>query len=702
MTAFLGANHRRGVAALVATLAVVAACSAVWAGNPVTVSSLLSVVVTGVALGAIYSLAASGLVVAYTTTGVFNFAQGAIGMLMAFCYWQLSQGWGVPAPVAIALVVLVLAPAPGVLLDVAVMRHAAPRDLVVKLLITVAVTSFLMGVAAWIWEPNEARSVPFLFPGGGVQVGETFVLYHRLITIAAGLIVAVALRVFLGRSRLGLSMRAAVDNPSLASLHGARPNVASMSAWVLSSMLAAVSGVLVVSELTLNVESLTLLIINAFAAAIIGRLRSLPMTVAGGLVLGVANSFALSFLSFTGPWQNTPQALPTVVLFVALLALPSAPISVGRRQSTLRFRTPTWTVAVSGAASLVVVVGVLLNVFGTTNQLRLISAVVTAVILLPLVPLIGWSGQVALAPLTFAGLGAWVMVRWATGGEMWGLALAAVVAVPIGIAMALPALRLRGLYLALASVAFARGMELLFFPRIDVLGGSGNGVVQRPDLFGLDLRSDVRYGVFCTAVFSTLALALVGVRRSAAGRRMVAMRDSESACAMLGMDSRWMKLGVFALSAAIGAVGGALLAMLRGTPTPGDFTMFGGLGLVLLLVLGGVGVLSGAVAAGGASFLFGWVGASFSGVAATAITRLGPGAGAIGMARSAGGIAGDLGAAIGDLGRRCRQPTSPGVRAPRSRRVVDVDAALDPGFGRPFTSAQLSGLDARLGLSRER
>ena len=113
-----------------------------WAGTPVTWSRVLGAIVAGVALGAIYALAATGLVVTYTTSGIFNFAQGAIGMFMAFVYWQLTQGWGLAEIPGLLLVVLVIAPAAGVLLDRFAMSRAARSSLVVQLMATVALTLF--------------------------------------------------------------------------------------------------------------------------------------------------------------------------------------------------------------------------------------------------------------------------------------------------------------------------------------------------------------------------------------------------------------------------------------------------------------------------------------------------------------------------------------------------------------------------------
>jgi branched-chain amino acid transport system permease protein len=702
MAVIPGSRHTRqrlrsGAIVFGAAAAAVYVAANQWAGNPVTFSSVLNATVAGVALGAIYALAATGLVVTYTTSGIFNFAQGAIGMFMAFIYWQLTREVGLGELPAIVLVVGVIAPATGVFLDRFAMSRAARSSLVVQLMATVALMVFLMGLAAWIWNQNESRSIPYLFGGRGFRIGDTFVLWHRAITIGLGVVIAVGLRLFLQRSKIGLAMRAVVDSPTLAAMHGARPQRASSLAWALGSSLAALAGVLLAPEVLMSVEGLTLLIVNAFAAAIIGRLRSLPLTVVGGLLIGLLSAFAVSFLDLTGRWSNVPQAIPTIVLFVALLVLPSAPIVAGRRAARLHTRVPhLWEAALAGVF-IVAVLAFVTSGMAVTTQNRITSGLMVALLLVPLVPLIGWTGQVALAPLTFAGVGAFVMLEFASGGSLWGVVGAAALAIPFGMAMALPAIRLQGLYFALASVAFARTMELLFFGQQDVLG-SRFEVVQRPEIFGISFDDPHSFLVLCAIAFALVMIGLVALRRSRFGRRLVAMRDSSAACTTIGLDVRKIKLGVLCLSAALGGVAGALLAMQRGTPTAPDFGMFPSLALVLFLVMGGVTLIAGALFAGWASFLFSWIAATWSGTLVTGITRIGPGGLAAGVSQNPNGIAGEIARGWSQL-----LPWRPDARA-AARRAAIAAHGVDPkrlGIDTPFTAADLRRMDDRLGIPVE-
>jgi branched-chain amino acid transport system permease protein len=250
-------------------------------------------------------------------------------------------------------------------------------------------------------------------------------------------------------------------------------------------------------------------------------------------------------------------------------------------------------------------------------------AMVTAFIMLSLVPLIGWSGQISLAQVTFVGIGAWAAVEFANGGGQvfglelfspgspWLLLVGAVVAVPIGVLMALPALRLQGLYLALATLAFARLAEFVIFDQPEVFGGAGRRLADMKvfgqnftepfDFLGLDFPQDAGFVLFITFMFCVFGFGIVLMRRGAFGRRLMAMKDSPAACATLGVNLLTTKVAVFALSAAIAGFGGAMLGMLRGSASTANYQVLQGLPYVILIVVGGASVVSGALLGG---FLF--------------------------------------------------------------------------------------------------
>ncbi|HEY3095688.1 MAG TPA: ABC transporter permease [Acidimicrobiia bacterium] len=600
---------RQRAAVIVGTVTfVVVAVLQSWAGRPVTVDSVLSTLIVGISVGSIYAIAASGIVVTYTTSGIFNFAQGAIGMFMAFVYWQLRVAWGIPAPISLFLAILVIAPLIGAVIERGLMRWIANASLVVQLVVTVGLMFFIMGLAVTIWDPtSETRSIDFFFGSSGFDIGSTFVLWHRFITILTAVAIAVFLRLLLYRTRIGVTMRAVVDNRSLAGLHGARPEAASMLAWALGSSLAAVSGILLVPELGLQVDALTLLIINAFAAAIVGRLKSLPLTYVGAILLGLILTFAINFLDLSGRFSTVQFAIPTIFLFIALLALPQARIELRRLAPNPRLHQPRVPHIWETALGMVVLFGVVwwfTRNMGQVNLNRITLAIVVAILMLSLVPLTGWAGQVSFAQITFAGAGAFAMYQWAPfgSGSPAALVLAAAFAVPFGALMCLPALRLQGLYLALASIAFARMAESLFFDQPEVFG-NGAKPVPRPSIFGYRFTDQRAYLLLVTGIFAVMAVFVVWMRRGRFGRRLVALRDSEAATATLGVSSFSTKLAVYGVSAAMAGFAGALLGAQRGTAATQDFALLGLLAIpiVLLVVVGGVETVSGALFGG---FLF--------------------------------------------------------------------------------------------------
>jgi len=589
---------------------VVAVSKAAWAGNPVNGTTLTNLVVVAVPLAGIYAMAASGLVVVYTTTGIFNFAQGGIGMFLAYVDWELTVDHGLPQYLVLPLVVLVVAPLLGIALDRSIMRHLQGKPLVVQLMVTVGLMFAFIGLANMIWNQNDAHSMPALFQGHGFHVGQVLLTWHRFITIVIAVGLAIGLRILLFRTRIGIAMRAVVDNRELAALGGARSAVLSSFAWALGCSLAALAGILLAPETAdMSTSTLTFLIITAFAAAVVGRLRSLPLTYIGALILALATVWMGSFLKFSDRWTNVPDALPTIMLFIVLLLLPRAEIQFARIGQIRRVeRVSTVRDTVIGMAALVVVIGLLgqflLSSSDPTNVSRITIGMCTALVALSLVPLTGWAGQVSLAPLAFAGIGAVAYAR--LGGEhgsLWAVFLAALVTVPIGALFAFPAMRLQGLYLALATLAFAAMVEEVFYTQPFAIG-PGERSVEGVHIFGIDFANSSSTHpkplmILVTVVFGLCGIGVVALRRSAFGRRLVALRDSEAASVTVGVNVLETKLVVFALSAGIAGFAGAFMAMSFGTLNGAQgFQMIAGLPVVLALVIGGVGFVAGALFAG--------------------------------------------------------------------------------------------------------
>jgi branched-chain amino acid transport system permease protein len=568
------------------------------------VHAFIAYTIIGIVFGATYAVAASGLVVTYATSGIFNVAHGAIGMVMAFVYWQLSVAWHVPTALALFLTIFVIAPAFGALVEILLIRRVADASVTTTLVVTTALMVLLIGVANWLWG-SGSHALTHLFAGHGVHFLGQFVTAEELLTVAAAVVIALGLRLFLYRLRVGVAMRAVVDNRALAGLNGARPARVGTLSWALGAMLAAVAGVLIAPTLQLSVLPLTLLVVNAYAAAMFGRLRSLPMTFLGALLLGLLYSYAVGYIpsqgSFWGsvPLQGLHNAIPGIALFVVLLVLPQERLRGAK--ATLRrvvLRPPSLGRSLEGGLALVLAVVLATAYLSPGNVVGLGIGLATALIMLSLVPLVGWGGQISLCQMTFAGLGAVAMARFGQGGSVFGLVAAAGLAGGAGALVSLPALRLRGLYLALATMAFAATMDAMFFPSASAFTFDGSVRIPRPALPGLHFHSQRSFVIFLAVAFSLCAVGLLALRRGPFGRTLAAMKDSEAACATLGLNLTLTKLVVFTLSAALAGVAGALFGAMSSVAGATDFVMLQSLALLVALVVGGVATCGGALFGG--------------------------------------------------------------------------------------------------------
>ena len=563
-------------------------------------SQFLSLTVAGIATyGCVYAITAMGLVVTYTTSGIFNFAQGAIGMIGAFLYWQVSQDFHWPTWLSFLAVVFVFTPLLGALIERTVVRRLENAALEAKLTVTIALLLLGIAIATAIWNPQTARRVPQFFNGHQVSIGGVVLTWHQLIVVAASVVAAVGLRLFFYRTRPGVATRAVVDDRELASLTGAAPAFYAQLGWALGCSLASVAGILIAPLVNLDVTTLTLLVINGYAAAMVGRLRSLPLTFVGAVALGLMQSYAVGYLPIGDIWTYLEQVIPMLFLLVVILVLPQSRASLARRVRVRAPRIVGRRESLITAGAFLVVAAVVSRTLSVSNLGYANRGVALAIIMLSLVMLTGYGGQVSLCQLTFAGLGAFAMSKvGGAGGSLLGVLAAVGLASAVGALVALPALRLRGLYLALATLAFAYGMDLAFFNNVRVFGVSLSLQVARPHIPGISLASDRPYLMFLAIVFALLAVGVLAMRRSRFGRRLLAVNDSPSACLTLGIDMTRTKLVIFTLSSGVAGLGGALYGGSQGAVAPNDFSFIISLTLVLLAVAWGIRTTGGMLFAG--------------------------------------------------------------------------------------------------------
>ncbi|HWW54399.1 MAG TPA: ABC transporter permease [Acidimicrobiales bacterium] len=618
----------------------------------------MSYMVVGLIIGCLYALTASGLVVTYTTSGIFNFAHGAIGMFMAFTYWQLAVGWHVPWPLALLLVLGVLAPALGAAVERVLIRPLYGASLGVTLVVTLGMLLFLLGAADALWKPTITRSLPAIFPGQ-LRVFSVVITHYQLMVLIVSIAVAIGLRLLFTKTRTGITMRAVVDDRDLAARAGANPARTAQLSWALGASLAALAGILIAPLEYLDQFNLTILVITGYAAAVVGRLKNLPFTVAGALLLGLLDAYAVGYLP--NKWlSDLRPVIPMALLFVALLVLPQDRLKTARLSTGKTRRITGLPASVALAAAFVAGCWMVSGVLSAGNLLTFGQGVVLGVVMLSLVLLAGYGGQVSLCQMTFAGLGAFFMGKTAGGGSLGGLVAAVALPALLGAVLAVIVLRLRGLYLALATLAFAYGMDSLFFNHL--LGFGGILAVGR-----VAAHSQRGFFMEVAVLFAATAVGVLSLRRGSFGRQLAAVNDSEVACASLGMNIVGTKVVVFTLAAGIAGLGGALYGGWQGQVGPSDFAMLTSLILLLLITLGGIDTVAGAFAAA----LFGAFRPIIEQhVHISGISFMLIGLGAITLGYNPGGIAGQ----VNEAAERLRRWRTTGIAT--TREEDDVVPAL--------------------------
>jgi branched-chain amino acid transport system permease protein len=631
---------------------------------------------SGFVVGCIYAIAASGLVLTYTTTGVFNFAHGAIGGFCAFAYWWVTVEHDVPPLLGLAIVVLGLAPLIGVVLERLVFRRFTGSPVETKLVVSIALTLFTLGLTNQLFDVEVARRLPALTGTGSFEVGSLVVTSDQVAFLLIALAAAISLRYLLFHTRLGTTMRAVVDSPELAELSGARSTTAAQASWAIGCSMAAVCGILIASGRSLQSVVLAFLVLNAYAAAVTGRLKNLPATFGGAIALGMVMDLSnAEHLWGTGDfWNRLRLGIPAIFLFVAMLALPMARLRSGRPVASVRPPPPSARASLLWAVGAVGGLAVLAPALPDDLVTEGSRALVLGIVMLSLVLVTGYAGQVSLATYTFMAVGATIMGSTLadTGASPVGLIVAPLVAAPLGALVALPTIRLQGLYVALATFAFALLSRELLVGDPRVLGLRPR-TIQRPDLGFVDLSSDRAFLVFLAASFAVVGIALLAIRRGAFGRRLTALRDSESAAATLGMDVRATKLAVFTISAAIAGFGGALFGSFSLVVTDINFEPIANLVVFLYVVVGGVTTVTGALIGGGLFALLTYAQAEH-GEGLGGLVFAGVGLSAIALGGNPGGLAEMLMAKL----RRFR-PERSAVRAPD---VAIGDDVLVGGEGR--------------------
>src|SRR3954451_16223959 len=565
--------------------------------------------VIGITLGGIYALAAIGLVLIYRVSGVLNFAQGAVSMFSAFVAYQTSIVMGLPALVGL-LAAIVAGGALGYVIERFTIRPLAGRSPLNKVVVTIGWLLVLQTAAGLIWgqtayhRPVQLVSIHgFTFPGTSVVVG-----WDEFTTIVVALGLAFGTAAVLRWTTFGTSVRAVADDPDAARLWGIDVNRVMAVSWVAGSAMEAIAGVLITPRINFDPISLTIVVIDAFTAALIGRLTSLPWTVVGAMFLGLAETYPRIFSSNAGAGDAVTCALVLVTL--AILFRPGARLA--QRISAAREYAPVPATDNPAVRRTVAGAGIGLGIvvpllFSSYYQSLAAYSLILGLIVLSLVVLTGLVGQISFCQYSFAAIGAFT-VGSLVGGHGWSfwpaLVLGVVFSIGVGVLVGIPALRLSGLFLAILTIAVA-----LFFDKFllapgtwdSFSGGISSWTLGRPSFLGISLEGTYAFYLFTLGVCLLSVLAVWNLSRSKTGRVLRAIRNSEIAAATSGVNVTAWKLAAFGVSAGLAGLAGGLLAPGIGSVSAGAFGFQQSLAVVAIAIV--VGVRSAGAAAGGGIFL---------------------------------------------------------------------------------------------------
>jgi branched-chain amino acid transport system permease protein len=580
---------------------------------------MLQFVIAGLVLGGIYAIASAGLVITYTSSGILNFAFGAFAYFIARFYYYLhtQEGWGI-APAAI-VAIGIAGPLIGVLLYAVLFRHLRLSSPLIKVVATIGLLVAVPSLATLIFGNQAISQAPGLAPepvhvyqflGVPVTLDDIIVYICVVLTVVVG---AVVLRY----TEVGLKVRAMVDSPAMTGLSGTNPTAVSVGVWAVSIFFAGLSGVLAAPIIGLDPNNFTLLVAATFAAVVAARLRSLPIAVGVGLLMGIATSLFQRYLPPASQWTTEIiDAVPFIVIALVLIYNLIRRGRVGDAESwggaLDRAITPQGESRLAASTSSVVetaslnFIGKYAGPFVLIVAASLLPLVVSgywvgltaqafayALIFLSWTLVTGEGGMLWLCQITFAGIGALTTAQLANnhGWPVLAAVLAGgLVALVIGVLVGLLSIRLGDLYVALVTLTFGLLVENLVFT-LPSFVNQGLGLTLNRPAFA---SSDRAFAYLCLVAFIIVALFIMNFRRSTTGLALSAARWSEPGARTIGISVVQMKLIAAALGALIAGIGGGLLALAQTTFEPSEFATFAG--VVWLAVLVTIGIRSNAAA----------------------------------------------------------------------------------------------------------
>lgn len=563
-----------------------------------------------------------------------NFAHAAMGTYTAYAYFEFRDKGDVVLPVlglperisvlptptlAASLVyALVLSALLGLAVYWLVFRPLRSAHALARVVASLGLFLYFQEITRLRFPTAGATAVvrfPVL-PEDTIRIFGTGVSANRLILAGLVMVVTALLTVVFQHTRFGLATRAAAVNEKGAVLTGISPDRVGAVNWMVASVLAGFAVILIEPIAGLDPATTSLFVVPALAAALLGGLSSFVLTAAAGLAIGMVQSVILGYavrpdttwIPVWVPVTGLQQAVP-VILVLATLAwrgdpLPTRSALVERSlpPSPTPQRVTLWTTVLAGAA----LVG--FYTFEADLRQALIVSLVYTFITLSTVVITGYVGQISLAQMAFAGVAGFTAIEVADNGMPFPLAVlfSVAVATVVGLVVGVPALRVRGMSLAVATMASAVAIEQLVLGSSALSGGIGGRSAPRPFLFGIDVGISApgadnfrpAFGITVLIVLVAACAAVANLRRNRTGLRWLAVRANERAAAAAGIDVARAKLGAFGLSSALAGLFGAFTAYATSTLSTTSFLVIGGLVAVAMTYLAGISSISGAILAG--------------------------------------------------------------------------------------------------------
>lgn len=659
-------------------------------------SEVINFALLGLGVGAVYVLLGQGLVLVYRGSGVINFAHGGFALLGAFIYYEMSDRAGAPVILSVSASVLACA-ALGALVHVLIMRPLRKSSPLARVIATLGVLIVLQAGVS-IRYGVTPRSVDGFIPEKSVQILGFSISSDRLWLTLIALSVTAILWAFTKYTRLGLASQAVAENRRAASSLGWSPDLVATINWAFGGALAALAGMLVVPLTGLQIETLTSLVVAAMAAALFASFRSYWMVLVAGMMIGVIQSEIGRFV----PVQGLTTAVPFLVILTVVIFRGSV---LPLRDTVIEKRPEVGTGSIRPKIVIPIVIGfVLLSqlVFDSKYNAVLIVTCVVAIMLLSIVVLTGYAGQLSLAQYSIGGVGAWFAGRSVVElGWPFEAAMAAGVfgAVAVGALFGLPALRTRGVNLAVVTLGLGTSIHALWLGNTRFTGGDAGTVVGSQTFLGFSvdpITSPQNYATFCLIWLAITAVLVANVRRSSLGRRLLAVRTNERAAASLGIDITKTKLAAFMISSALAGIAGVLLAFTGYAITyQTTFDPFLSITAVTHAVIGGVGFIAGPLL--GSTLAPGGIGTQITdlivGVDAAWLTLAGGVVLILILIQDANGLV----SANLHFARKLRRNRPRSSDQPSGTGLADLD--LEPGdsLERPSSTLDVTGLTVRYG-----